>query len=247
MTQSNFLADGENSHNCLESGVFPSAVNYFNFQSINTYCLESDVMNVEDKKQYMKDWWKEHPEKKRDYDRQYYERYKTEIRAKRQKARKENPEKVREQNKKHHATAGKVWKENNHERVLLASRRFRQNHSKELRLQEKEYRKNNPSKILAKNHRQRARRIQAEGCFTDDEWESLKIKYDNRCACCGEQAPNIKLTVDHIIPISKGGMNYISNIQPLCKSCNCKKVDKLPEEFSGMYEASEIKDVLEEV
>jgi 5-methylcytosine-specific restriction endonuclease McrA len=35
--------------------------------------------------------------------------------------------------------------------------------------------------------------------------------------CCGEAKP---LTVDHVVPVSKGGSNDISNIQPLCLECN---------------------------
>lgn len=45
------------------------------------------------------------------------------------------------------------------------------------------------------------------------------------CHNCGSTD---KLEIDHVIPLSRGGTNDDGNLQILCKSCNCKKHDKLP-------------------
>lgn len=48
------------------------------------------------------------------------------------------------------------------------------------------------------------------------------------CAYCGATE---KLTIDHIVPFSKGGAHRLSNFQPLCAACNRAKSDKTEEEY----------------
>lgn len=77
-----------------------------------------------------------------------------------------------------------------------------------------------------RNLRNRMKRS-ASGNHSFKEWEKLKKDFNFSCVCCKKSEPEIKLTEDHIVPVSKGGSNDISNIQPLCKSCNCRKHDKI--------------------
>lgn len=72
-----------------------------------------------------------------------------------------------------------------------------------------------------------ARKKGASGSYTFGEWELLKKQYGYRCPACGKEEPSIKLTADHIIPLSRGGSNFIENIQPLCRTCNSRKCAKI--------------------
>ena len=44
--------------------------------------------------------------------------------------------------------------------------------------------------------------------------------YGKICLRCGSEE---NISIDHVIPVCKGGKNSIKNYQPLCKSCNSKK------------------------
>lgn len=129
-----------------------------------------------------------------------------------------NPDYFKEYNKKYRAE--------NKERLNAAAReRSRKEENKVKKaIRSKEYKKNNPDKVAEQRHLRRARLWKANGSHTPKEWEDLKEKYGNICLCCREKKP---LTVDHVIPLSKGGTNDIENIQPLCVSCNSRKGTKI--------------------
>lgn len=74
------------------------------------------------------------------------------------------------------------------------------------------------------HQRNRKHKIRANGGSVSlQEWEDMKKKFNYTCQDCGKREPEIKLTMDHIDRIRDGGKHIISNIQPLCFSCNSRK------------------------
>lgn len=91
----------------------------------------------------------------------------------------------------------------------------------------REYRRLHKDWHNANNQRRRSLKKGNGGSYTAEEWKDLKAMFEHSCLCCGEREPNVKLTVDHIIPLKKGGTNDIDNLQPLCVSCNASKQDQI--------------------
>lgn len=91
----------------------------------------------------------------------------------------------------------------------------------------KEWQRANPEQVRVQRDKRRALRVQAQGSYTSNQWQALKAEHGNRCLRCGKHESEAKITPDHIIPLSRGGSNDISNIQPLCSSCNSSKGTKI--------------------
>ena len=50
------------------------------------------------------------------------------------------------------------------------------------------------------------------------------------CAYCGGHYPELELTVEHILPVSRGGRHEWTNVVTACRSCNTRKGNRRPEE-----------------
>jgi len=117
-----------------------------------------------------------------------------------------------------------LWARENREKHNEKSRRYYRNNREKSTKKSRNWAKNNPEKNAAKGNRRRTQKTAARGSYTAGEWKALVDHYGNKCLCCGRD--DVKLTADHVIPVTKGGSSNIDNIQPLCASCNSSKYNK---------------------
>ena len=61
-------------------------------------------------------------------------------------------------------------------------------------------------------------------------WWSRKIG-KGVCYYCSSEVGRTNLTMDHVVPLSRGGKSRKGNLVPACKGCNNKKKSMLPIEW----------------
>lgn len=130
----------------------------------------------------------------------------------------------------------KKWGKENPDKLSAAHRRWREENK------DKERNSNKKRRSTAEGRRgkaihQRARkaRLRAGGSgFVASEIENLLIDQKNICIYCSSNLE--KFHIDHIMPVSRGGLNERSNIQLLCPPCNLRKANKTDAEFREFLE-----------
>lgn len=78
----------------------------------------------------------------------------------------------------------------------------------------------------------RAREHGATGAWTWDAFARLSMRLGNVCSYCGaDDNGGRPLDPDHVVPLSRGGHNGLTNLLPACHACNCDKRDLFLDEW----------------
>lgn len=78
--------------------------------------------------------------------------------------------------------------------------------------------------VILKKEREKARQLR------DTQWWKQK-KAEGLCHHCQGRVHPSELTMDHIVPIGRGGKSTKGNIVPSCKECNSRKAHKTSAEL----------------
>lgn len=127
------------------------------------------------------------------------------------------------------------WKKDNPQKQYETNKKWRQSHSDK----DKEYglawARRNRDSVNAKKHRYRARKKNADGSYTLEQIQALYEAQNHRCYHCDIDLEVVGKSLDHLIPLSRGGSNNIDNLGWLCPGCNSSKRDKMPWEWDSRY------------
>jgi 5-methylcytosine-specific restriction endonuclease McrA len=100
------------------------------------------------------------------------------------------------------------------------TRRYYRSHRSERAAYAKRYLQTHRSQASAQRRLRRGRLRAGGGRVSVAQWLALVERYGGRCLACGSDGP---LTMDHVVPLARGGLHDISNLQPLCRPCNLQK------------------------
>lgn len=144
----------------------------------------------------------------REYNKIYYYSNKEKVKETRKEYYKNNTEKVKKYeliNKEKRKEQRKQWVENNREKI----RKY----------------------AIADSHNRRQKIKETGLKIKTEDICSLFNQQGEICFYCKKTFSKKELTIDHYIPISKGGLHTIENIRIACKYCNSSKHAKMPEEW----------------
>lgn len=116
------------------------------------------------------------------------------------------------------------WREANPDRQAAYASAWAESNREKARAIKSAWEKRNPDAVRERTRRARARRRDAAvTAFTIDQL-AARLSMFSGCWVCGGGWSE----VDHVKPLAKGGLHCLSNLRPICLSCNRRKSDRWP-------------------
>lgn len=103
----------------------------------------------------------------------------------------------------------------------------------------KSYHKNKertrPIRLIRLKNRQ-AKTRGGNGTFSISDVQAMHDRQLGSCAGCARSFSDVlPPTIDHVMPLSRGGSNFPENLQLMCKSCNDSKGARTMDEWLDSY------------
>ncbi len=174
-------------------------------------------------KEYQRAYRLRNKEKIRAYHRDYYSKNKKLCRSYQKKHYLKNREKE--------IARCSAWNKKNPRKVADSMQRCRDRRPEYYYQYQKKYVKEHHEmyRISWRNKDHKRRSITKLGHVSALDWKLILKSTNGCCFYCG--IGNINMTMDHYIPLSKGGQHYPKNIVPACHKCNSRKNNMMPDLF----------------
>ena len=136
-----------------------------------------------------------------------------------------NQRKYQKENKLQIANRCRKYYVDNKQQIAEYSKKYYDDNKQKILNQQAGYHKTEKGRLTQTKgqHNRRIKEGKILNTLTLKEKNLILSLQNNCCACCGKNFSIIKSTLDHIVPVGKGGPLVKENVQYLCQSCNSVK------------------------
>ena len=127
------------------------------------------------------------------------------------------------------AVALREWRSKNKNWIALYDIAYQHTNKEKYAAARRAYRWSHRAERIFNQRKRKSRLKKSGGSHSLKEWIAKCEDYSFCCAYCGKRGAY--LTVDHDIPVSRGGLDDIGNIIPACLPCNQQKNNKTGDEY----------------
>ncbi len=121
----------------------------------------------------------------------------------------------------------------NHEDRLEKKRIYHHKNKERVNAKRRQWNRDNPERHNEQSRVYKAQKRNQLGSVPSDYLENLWIAQEGMCYYCQGDLGVLGKHVEHMVPLSRGGLHDISNLCLACPDCNLSKGIKTAEEFSG--------------